>query len=92
MLVNMMDDIDGSQADETVRFGLDGEAFELNLSKAHAEELRRSLEPYVKTARKLAANGMAGAFAPLHRTESSQGNPRLGQATRMKVSDSGRVC
>jgi hypothetical protein len=48
----MMDEIDGSQADETVRFGLDGEAFELDLSKAHAEELRRLLEPYVKTARK----------------------------------------
>jgi hypothetical protein len=52
MVINMMDEIDGSQADETVHFGLDGEAFELNLSKAHAEELRRSLEPYVKTARK----------------------------------------
>jgi len=55
-----MDEIDGSQADETVRFGLDGKAFELR-SKAHAEELRCSLESYVKLHARLAARGMAGA-------------------------------
>ncbi len=60
----MMDEIDGSQADETVRFGLDGEAFELNLSKAHAEELRRSLEPYVKTARKTGSKRNGRRLAP----------------------------
>jgi len=52
MAVVMIDETDGSQADETVHFGLDGAEFELNLSKAHAEELRRVLEPYIKAGRK----------------------------------------
>jgi Lsr2 len=52
MAVGMMDETDGSQADETVHFGLDGAEFELNLSKAHAEELRHVFEPYIKAGRK----------------------------------------
>jgi len=52
MVVGMMDETDGSQADEIVHFGLDGAEFELNLSKAHAEKLRRVLEPYIKAGRK----------------------------------------
>jgi hypothetical protein len=40
MVIKMIDGIDRSQAGETVRFGLDGEPFELR-SKAHAKELRR---------------------------------------------------
>jgi hypothetical protein len=52
IVVDMMDETDGSQADEIVHFGLDGAEFELNLSKAHAEELRHVLEPYIKAGRK----------------------------------------
>jgi Lsr2 len=61
MVVGMMDETDGSQADETVHFGLDGAEFELNLSKAHAEELRHVLEPYIKAGRKTGSkmNGRA---------------------------------
>jgi hypothetical protein len=52
MVVRMIDEIDGSQADETIYFKLDGAEFELKLSKDHAEELRRTLEPYIKAGRK----------------------------------------
>ena len=61
MIVGMMDETDGSRADETVHFGLDGAEFELNLSKTHAEKLRRVLEPYIKAGRKtgIKRNGRA---------------------------------
>ena len=59
MAVGMVDETDGSQADETVHFGLDGAQFELNLSRAHAEELRQLLEPYIKAGRKTGSRGMA---------------------------------
>ena len=61
MAVGMMDETDGSQAHETVHFGLDGRQFELNLSKAHARELRHVLEPYIKAGRKIGSqrNGRA---------------------------------
>jgi hypothetical protein len=52
MVVGMKDETHGSQADETVHFGLDGAEFELNLSKAQAEELRHVLDPYIQAGRK----------------------------------------
>ena len=88
MVVGMMDETDGSQADEIVHFGLDGAEFELNLSKAHAEELRRVLEPYIKAGRKTGSmrNGRAA-------TNKHQAEPVLDGAKQhsMKVSDSGQV-
>jgi hypothetical protein len=61
MAVGMMDETDGSQAHETVHFGLDGTEFELHLSQAHAKELRHVLEPYIKAGRKtgIKRNGRA---------------------------------
>ena len=52
MAVGKMDETDGSEAEETVHFGLDGAEFELTLSKADAEELRQVLEPYIRAGRK----------------------------------------
>lgn len=49
----LVDDIDGSEADETVTFGLDGATYELDLSTANAKALRDSLAGYVGYARKV---------------------------------------
>ena len=40
-----VDDIDGSEAEGTVRFGLDGVDYEIDLNKKHADQLARALEP-----------------------------------------------
>ncbi len=50
-VVTMTDDIDGSQASETVRFGVDGRSYEIDLNEVHASELREVLAPYVSVAR-----------------------------------------
>ncbi len=50
--VSLVDDLDGSGADETVSFGLDGKSFEIDLSEKHAAELRDALAPFVGAARK----------------------------------------
>jgi nucleoid-associated protein Lsr2 len=47
-----IDDIDGGEAAGTVRFGLDGTDYEIDLSTAHADELRSALGQYVAHARK----------------------------------------
>ena len=47
-----IDDIDGGPAEGTVRFGLDGTDYEIDLSTAHSEELRKVLAGYVTHARK----------------------------------------
>ncbi|QWC86112.1 Lsr2 family protein [Nocardioidaceae bacterium] len=48
----LVDDLDQSEADETVKFGLDGTDYEMDLTTEHAEELREKLAPYVAHARK----------------------------------------
>ena len=57
----MTDDIDGSEASETVVFGLDGATYEIDLNDAHAEDLREVLGPYVAGARRVGRS--AGARA-----------------------------
>ncbi|MFI2909471.1 Lsr2 family protein [Streptomyces sp. PDY-4] len=47
-----IDDIDGSEAHETVVFALDGKSYEIDLSDGNADELRKALAPYVKAGRK----------------------------------------
>ena len=59
--VILVDDIDGSDAVETVSFGLDGTQYEIDLNSGHAQGLRGQLEPYVKKARKVTGSaGRAG--------------------------------
>jgi hypothetical protein len=47
-----IDDLDGSAAEGTVRFGLDGAEYEIDLNAGHAEELRDALARYVGAARR----------------------------------------
>ena len=53
----LIDDLDGGEAAGTVRFGLDGTEYEIDLSAAHSEELRKALEQYIRHARR--TNGAA---------------------------------
>jgi len=48
----LIDDLDGGEAEGTVRFGLDGDEYEIDLSAGHADALRRGLAPYVSAARR----------------------------------------
>ncbi len=50
---SLVDDLTGSAADETVRFGLGGPEYEIDLSADHAAALRAALSPYVAKARRI---------------------------------------
>lgn len=45
------DDLDGSPAEETIPFGLDGKNYEIDLNKNHAKKLRAALAEFVGSAR-----------------------------------------
>lgn len=45
--VVLVDDLDGSEAVETVNFGLDGASYEIDLSADNATKLREALALYV---------------------------------------------
>jgi hypothetical protein len=51
--VLFIDDIDGGEAEGTVRFALDGAEYEIDLSATHDEELRNNLKTYIAHARKV---------------------------------------
>lgn len=51
--VMLIDDIDQSEAAETVRFGVDGTVYEIDLSAEHASELRSMVGRYISVARRV---------------------------------------
>ena len=51
-VVELVDDLDGGKADETVAFALDGVEFTIDLSSENAARLRDSLAEYVGHARR----------------------------------------
>ncbi|WP_217182206.1 Lsr2 family protein [Streptomyces sp. AC495_CC817] len=59
VVVTLSDDIDGSEAAETIAFGLDGKSYEIDLNEANAKKLRRALAPYVEAGRKRSKSGKA---------------------------------
>lgn len=76
IVVQLVDDLDGSPADETVSFALDGKAYEIELSKKNAAALRKSLAPYLEGAR---AAGKAPS--PIRSRSSSRRQSGLGRKT-----------
>src|SRR5690349_19040673 len=48
-----IDDLDGSTAEGTVRFGLDGTEYEIDLNAGHAKQLRDALAAYVRAGRRV---------------------------------------
>lgn len=66
-IVQLIDDLDGGTAKESVTFGLDGRAYELDLSAANAAKLRDALASYVGAGRKL--GGHVSGRVPSQRAE-----------------------
>ncbi|MGV9299664.1 MULTISPECIES: histone-like nucleoid-structuring protein Lsr2 [Amycolatopsis] len=52
VLVEMIDDLDGSEAGQTVPFGLDGVQYEIDLSDENAATLREELATFIASARR----------------------------------------
>jgi len=50
--IEILDDTNGSRAEQTVPFGLDGVAYEIDLSSTNANALREALASYVAAARR----------------------------------------
>jgi len=85
------DDLDGSQAAETLRFGIDGSEYEIDLSKKNAAAFRRQLAPFVEHARKAgrAQRRRSGRTASSRRRSSDIRAWAKGQG--IEVSERGRI-
>jgi len=93
--VSLVDDLSGSQADETVSFGLDGKTYEIDLSSKNAEKLREALADYVAAARKPSGGRRAAAATAARRPavdrEQNQAIREWARNKGMKVNDRGRI-
>ena len=85
-----VDDIDGSDAEGTVRFGLGGTDYEIDLSKKHADEFAAAIGPFIEAARKVtsARRAARGSRSPRH----DQSDVRAWARDQgIKVSNRGRI-
>jgi nucleoid-associated protein Lsr2 len=53
VLTTLQDDIDGSDATQTIRFALDGIEYEIDVSDRNANRLRNSLGEFIAHGRKV---------------------------------------
>jgi hypothetical protein len=90
----LIDDLDGSAAEGTVRFGLDGTGYEIDLNAGHAKELRDALARYVDAARRVSSSarrpprgGRRGPAGDLNAVEVRE----WARAQGIEVKDRGRV-
>jgi hypothetical protein len=95
----LTDDLDGSEADRTIEFGLDGVNYTIDLSDKNVGKLRKALDPYLAVASR---TGRAGAESRSVARRKAAAPARVGreqnQAIREwatknghEVSDRGRI-
>jgi hypothetical protein len=58
--ITLVDDLDGTEAAETVTFGLDGVNYEIDLSEQNAKELRSRFDDFIPSARKVGGKRKRG--------------------------------
>src|SRR5215469_12291428 len=51
--VHLIDDLDASEASETMRFEVDGKTYEIDLSSSNAQKFRTEIAPYIAHARRV---------------------------------------
>lgn len=95
--VTLIDDLDGSEADEQVEFAIDGKGYEIDLSSANVSRLRDALAPYVSAARRTGGrrgSGPSATSAPSRAgtdREQNQAIREWAQQQGMKISERGRI-
>ncbi len=89
-----IDDIDGSPAEGTVRFALDGTEYEIDLNTKHADALRKALAKYIDAsrrttggARRPSRSGRRASASGVNTTEVRE----WAKAQGIEVKDRGRV-
>lgn len=98
----LIDDIDGSEATDTIHFGLDGIQYEIDLSEGNAVKLRDALGKYVGAGSRVGRMGGPGGHRatvtrrqgpPVERHSREQLNAvrEWARSQGIEISDRGRV-
>lgn len=57
--VIFVDDLDGTEGAETIKYGLDGVDYEIDLSEENAQRLRRFLEEFIEKSRRIESDNLS---------------------------------
>lgn len=90
--VELIDDVDGSTADESVSFSLDGVSYEIDLSSDNARRLRDEIGSWTGKARRV--SGRRTTRSASSSTSSPEQTARIREWARSNgytVSDRGRI-
>jgi hypothetical protein len=97
-IVQLIDDLDGGEAAETVSFSLDGSHYEIDLTKKNAAKLRETLALYVASARRAGRAPARGQAAGARRGRPARTDREQTQAIREwarknghKIGEKGRI-
>src|SRR6476469_6827241 len=93
ILTVLQDDLDGSDASETVSFALDGASYEIDLSDKNASALRSSFSPWIAPARLLRGRGRTAVSAnakPFDQVD-NRSVRAWASANKIEISSRGRI-
>lgn len=92
-IVKVTDDLDGSDATETVQFAYAGSSYEIDLNSKNAKKFNEALAPFIAAARKTGSNTRKAASS---RTTKASGSDVQAMRSWLrdkghKVNDRGRI-
>jgi hypothetical protein len=61
IIVKLTDDIDGGDAEETIRFALDGKTYEIDVNGANASKIRTAFKAFIDKGRQVDSGGRTRA-------------------------------
>jgi hypothetical protein len=91
--VQLVDDLNGEEAQETVRFGFEGSEYEIDLTEENANKLRSFMSEYVEKGRKVGGKRSQGGAKSTNRNkrENTQEIRQWAQANGHNPSSRGRI-
>ena len=89
--VELIDDLTGDKADETVNFALDGVAYEIDLTEENATKLREALGTWVEKSRRVGGRRARGTATSRSSSNDSARIREWAREAGYEVPDRGRI-
>ena len=89
VLTTLQDDIDGSDATQTVRFALDGVEYEIDVSDRNANRLRNSLSEFIAHGRRV--GGKRGRRSASSSDVDTKAVRKWAEANGIEINARGRI-
>jgi hypothetical protein len=89
--IELIDDLDGTEAEATVYFGLDGKSYEIDLSHDNSKKLHEALDEWIAAARKAGAHRKAAKGAPRTSSAVTSAVRSWASANGYSINERGRI-